>query len=90
MPNKKLSKPRFREPTFDHIMIKSRFAESRVKALGGLLLAIPALVAIIFIKSKNSRNITKVETNEVYGTYDLTGEMSDYNTVEDTNDYYGR
>ena len=43
---------------------------------------------LLFIKSKNSRNLTKVETNEVYGTYDLTVEMSDYIMVEDTNDYY--
>ena len=66
------------------------FCHDEKHLIGGLLLAILALVVIIFIKSKNSMNITKVETNEVYGTYDLTGEMSDYNTVEDTNDYYGR
>ena len=25
----------------------------------------------------------------MYGTYDITGEQSDYSTVQDTNDYYG-
>ena len=31
----------------------------------------------------------KREDNNVYGIYDDSGEMSDYTTVEDTNDYYG-
>ena len=32
----------------------------------------------------------KVDINDIYGTYDTMGEMNDYSTVQDTNDYYGK
>ena len=39
---------------------------------------------------KDTKTVEKVDENNTYGTYDLTGEMSDYSTVEDTNVYYGQ
>ena len=33
--------------------------------------------------------VEKEEINEMYGTYDTSGEHSDYSTVQDTNEYYG-
>ena len=41
-------------------------------------------------KIKDIKTVEKVDENNTYGTYDLTGEMSDYSTVEDTNVYYGQ
>ena len=63
----------------------------------GILLLIIILIIIIVVvvcalKLRSKRKFqspTKVETNDLYGTYDITGEMSDYSTVEDTNNYYG-
>ena len=40
-------------------------------------------------KSRSYRGPTKVDINEVYGTYDVTQQCTEYSTVEDTNDYYG-
>ena len=31
-----------------------------------------------------------MDVNDIYGTYDTTGVISDYSTVEDTNYYYGK
>ena len=50
------------------------------------------LTMVCLLKYKKRRDLQrkpKVETNDIYGIYDITGEMSDYTTVEDTNDYYG-
>ena len=41
-------------------------------------------------KVRDFRRTPKVDINDTYGTYDITGEMGDYTTVEDTNDYYGQ
>ena len=41
-------------------------------------------------KVRDFRREPKVDINDTYGTYDTTGEMGDYTTVEDTNDYYGQ
>ena len=32
----------------------------------------------------------KVDINDVYGTYDTSGETTDYSSVEDANYYYGK
>ena len=51
------------------------------------------LVVCRLVKGKRIRDFRsqpKVDINDTYGTYDMTGEMSDYTTVEDTNNYYGR
>ena len=51
------------------------------------------LLIIGLVKCKKVRDFRrepKVDINDTYGTYDTTGEMSDYTTVEDTNDYYGQ
>ena len=37
---------------------------------------------------KFERTPAKVDINDMYGTYDVTGEQSDYSTVQDSNDYY--
>ena len=50
------------------------------------------LAVCLVVKHKRIRDLkrtTKVDINDTYGTYDYSGEMSDYTTVEDTNDYYG-
>jgi len=60
---------------------------------GVLLLLLLALLVICLVKNKRRRDFrrkAKVDINDTYGTYDITGEMSDYTTVEDTNDYYGQ
>ena len=41
-------------------------------------------------KIRDFRRKPKVDINDTYGTYDISGEMSDYTTVEDTNAYYGQ
>ena len=51
------------------------------------------LLVICLVKCKKMRDIRrkpKVDINDTYGTYDVSGEMSDYTIVEDTNDYYGQ
>ena len=51
------------------------------------------ILVICLVKCKKVRIFRrkpKVDINDTYGTYDITGEMSDYTTVEDTNDYYGQ
>jgi len=51
------------------------------------------IVVICILKCKPTKNFSttpKVDINDTYGTYDTTGEMSDYTTVEDSNDYYGQ
>ena len=62
---------------------------------GGVLVLtlITLLIICRLVKGKRIRDFRsqpKVDINNTYGTYDMTGEMSDYTTVEDTNDYYGR
>ena len=53
------------------------------------------LLVIGLVKYRKNRDLKKrarsfkIEDNHVYGIYDDSGEMSDYTTVEDTNDYYG-
>ena len=59
---------------------------------GVVLTALLVLLVCGLIKFKKSRSYggpTKVDINEVYGTYDVTQQCSDYSTVEDTNDFYG-
>ena len=62
---------------------------------GGGVLVLTLIILLIIcclVKGKRIRDFRsqpKVDINDTYGTYDMTGEMSDY-TVEDTNDYYGR
>ena len=51
------------------------------------------LLIIGLVKCKRVRDFRrkpKVDINDTYGTYDTTGQMCDYTTVEDTNDYYGQ
>ena len=63
-----------------------------------LSIALLALLLIICLaKCKKVRDLRrkpkvdiKVDINDTYGTYDVTGEISDYTTVEDANDYYGQ
>ena len=48
------------------------------------------LLALVFCTVKIlQRRRPKEDINDMYGTYDITGEQSDYSTVQDTNDYYG-
>ena len=53
------------------------------------------LLVIGLVKYRKNRDLKKraisfkMEDNHIYGIYDDSGEMSDYTTVEDTNDYYG-
>ena len=53
------------------------------------------LLVIVLVKYRKKIDLMKrarsfkMEDNNVYGIYDDSGEMSDYTTVEDTNDYYG-
>ena len=57
------------------------------------MLAFLVILFFLFGKRKSikdTKTVEKVDENNTYGTYDLTGEMSDYSTVEDTNDYYGQ
>ena len=68
--------------------------DSNVNIISGfLLLAFLVILFFLFGKRKSikdTKTVEKVDENNTYGTYDLTGEMSDYSTVEDTNDYYGQ
>ena len=59
---------------------------------GVLLLALVLPLAICLVKRKRReiRKAPKVDINDTYGTYSLSEEMTDYSTVEDTNDYYGK
>ena len=60
---------------------------------GALSIALLVTLVICLVKSKKVRDFRrepKVDINDTYGTYDITGELSDYTTVEDTNDYYGQ
>ena len=41
-------------------------------------------------KIRDFRRKPKVDINDTYGTYDVSGEMSDYTIVEDADDYYGQ
>ena len=60
---------------------------------GVILLILIVLLSIWLVKlmkrRKFQRTPAKVDINDMYGTYDITGEQSDYSTVQDTNDYYG-
>ena len=53
------------------------------------------LLVIVLVKYRKKIDLKKrarffkMEDNHDYGIYDDSGEMSDYTTVEDTNDYYG-
>ena len=53
------------------------------------------LLVIVLVKYRKKIDLKKrarsfkMEDNNVYGIYDDSGEMTDYTTVEDTNDYYG-
>ena len=60
---------------------------------GALSIALLVLLVVCLVKCKKVRDFRmepKVDINDTYGTYDITGEMSDYTTVEDTNNYYGQ
>ena len=64
-------------------------------AVGGGVLFLALLVSFVvcIAKWKKGRDIRKaprVDTNDIYGTYDTTGVTIDYSTVEDTNYYYGK
>ena len=64
-------------------------------SIGVLILTVLVLLVIGLVKCRKNRDLKKrarsfkMEDNNVYGIYDDSGEMSDYTTVEDTNDYYG-
>ena len=57
------------------------------------MIALLVLLIICLFKCKKMRDFRrkpKVDINDTYGTYDITGEISDYITIEDVNDYYGQ
>ena len=64
-----------------------------VASVAVVLLLLLVLLVICLVKYKKGRDFRikpKIDINDTYGTYDITGEMSDYTTVEDNNDYYGQ
>ena len=70
------------------------FLINAILSTGIFLLALLVTFAICLVKRKRKKindikEIEKVEDNDMYGTYGLSGEGSDYTTVEDVNDYYG-
>ena len=57
------------------------------------MITLLVLLILCLIKCKKVRDFRrkpKVDINDTYGTYDITGDASDYTTVEDANDYYGQ
>ena len=55
-----------------------------------LALVVPLAICLVKRKRRDISRLPKVDINYTYGTYSLSEEMTDYSTVEDTNDYYGK
>ena len=74
---------------FLHLSLR---ALSNLTSSGVILLI---LIVVLFtclvklMKRRRFQHTPKVDVNDVYGTYDVTGAQSDYSTVQDSNDYYG-
>ena len=55
-----------------------------------MLVVVVSIIKLVQRRKVRLRSkVEKEEINEMYGTYDASGEYSDYSTVQDTNEYYG-
>ena len=71
------------------IIITLMFMLSTTGVLSILLLMALTFCAVKFFQRRRFQRTVKVDVNDMYGTYDTSGEQSDYSTVQDANDYYG-
>ena len=58
---------------------------------GVILLILIVLLSICLVKlmiRRRFQHTPKVDVNDVYGTYEVTGAQSDYSTVQENNNYY--
>ena len=53
-----------------------------------ILILLLSICLVKLLKRRKFQFTPKVDVNDVYGTYDVTGAQSDYSTVQDSNDYY--
>jgi len=69
-------------------------AESEGLLIAGVvslgLLVLGLIVGLVICRKRREfKRTPKVDINDVYGTYDTSGETTDYSSVEDSNYYYG-